>query len=230
MMDIISVIFQNKKVDLDKLVAYGFEKREECYIHSRTLNETDFILTVSISLSGEVSTKIIDPALGEPYTLHLAEGAVGSFVGGIKTQYQEILTDIAENCFVPNVFQTDMAKQLIAYVRETYGDEPEFLWEKFAGNAVWRCKKNAKWYGILLTVSKEKLGIPSDELVEVIDLRLAPEELELLIDNQHYYPGYHMNKKHWYTMILDGSVSFEELCQRIQTSYLLASKKPPSAH
>ena len=28
-----------------------------------------------------------------------------------------------------------------------------------------------------------------------------------------------MNKKHWYTVILDGSVPFEEICRRIDESY-----------
>lgn len=230
MTNAISVIFQNKKVDLNKLAAYGFEKQEEQYCYSKSLNETGLLLTVMISLEGEVSTQVIDPVLGEPYTLHLAQGAAGSFVGSVKAQYEEILTDIADKCFTPDVFQTDIAKRLIVHVRETYGDELEFLWKKFPDNAIWRCRDNQKWYGILLTVSKDKLGIPSDELVEIIDLRLAPEDLEALIDNKHYYPGYHMNKKHWYTMILDGSVSFEEICERIQISYLLAGKKRPSAH
>ena len=38
-----------------------------------------------------------------------------------------------------------------------YCDELEFLWQKFPDNAVWRRKDNKKWYGALLTVSKEKL-------------------------------------------------------------------------
>ena len=51
-----------------------------------------------------------------------------------------------------------------------------------------------------MIVSKRKLGIDSHELVEIIDLRETPEVIENLIDYQHYYPGWHMNKKHWYTI------------------------------
>jgi predicted DNA-binding protein (MmcQ/YjbR family) len=32
-------------------------------------------------------------------------------------------------------------------------------------------------------------------------------------------PGYHMNKKHWNTVILDGSIEEEELCSMIDHSY-----------
>ena len=37
-------------------------------------------------------------------------------------------------------------------------------------------------------------------------------------------PGWHMNKKHWCTIILDGSVPFKEICRRIDASYLLATQ------
>lgn len=100
----------------------------------------------------------------------------------------------------------------------------EYLWEKFPDNAVWRRKDNQKWYGALLTVSRRKLGCSSDEVVEIIDLRGTPEELEEFVDGQHYFPGWHMNKKHWYTIILDGSVPSDEICQRIDESYALAKK------
>ena len=41
---------------------------------------------------------------------------------------------------------------------------------------------------------------------------------------QTVFPGYHMNKKHWYTIILDNSISTSEICRRIDDSYLLAHK------
>lgn len=38
-------------------------------------------------------------------------------------------------------------------------------------------------------------------------------------------PGYHMNKKHWNTVILDSSLRHAEIREMIQDSYLLVSKK-----
>ncbi len=71
---------------------------------------------------------------------------------------------------------------------------------------------------------KAKTGLPDDETVEIFDFRILPEELEALVDYKTYFPGYHMNKKHWCTIILDGTVPFEEICRRIDASYLLAIK------
>lgn len=38
-------------------------------------------------------------------------------------------------------------------------------------------------------------------------------------------PGYHQNKEHWNTIILDGSISTEEIKRMIAESYDLVSKK-----
>ena len=38
-------------------------------------------------------------------------------------------------------------------------------------------------------------------------------------------PGYHMNKKHWNTVIIDGSLTKKQLMKLIEDSYLLVAKK-----
>lgn len=224
MADKVDIIFKDKRMNPAKLQAYGFKRGESGYVYERVLEESGFGLTVSVTGQGEVSAKLVDPALNEPYTLHLVEGAAGSFVGGIKARYEEILTDIAQKCFEPDVFKFRQARELIAYVRDTYGDEPEFLWKKFAGNAVWRRKDTGKWYGVLLTVPKNRLGMDSDDVAEVLDFHIRPEELEKIVDGRTYFSGYHMNKKHWCSIVLDGSVAFEEACRRIDASYALAAR------
>lgn len=123
-----------------------------------------------------------------------------------------------------SIWKNDFTKKVISYVRQTYGDELEFLWPKFPNNAIWRRKDSGKWYAALLVVSKKKLGVDSDDIVEIIDLRMDPEMLTFLLDNKKYYPGYHMNKRHWCTIILDGSVSLEEIYARIDESFVLARK------
>lgn len=58
--------------------------------------------------------------------------------------------------------------------------------------------------------------------LEIIDLRIAGEHIEKLIDQKIYFPGYHMNKKSWNTVVLNNSVSDTELHERIHESYLRA--------
>ena len=59
----------------------------------------------------------------------------------------------------------------------------------------------------------------------VIDLKDLPEDIEERIDGELFFKAYHMNKKHWYTICLDGRVSDEEIGELIDVSYRLASGK-----
>lgn len=49
--------------------------------------------------------------------------------------------------------------------------------------------------------------------------------LELREQYAAIIPGYHMNKKHWNTVIIDGSISNKKLQEMIDHSYLLVAKK-----
>ena len=68
-------------------------------------------------------------------------------------------------------------------------------------------------------IIKSKLGIDSDEIVDIIDLRILPKDIEKVVDNEKYFLGYHMNKQHWFTIILDGSVPIEKIFEFIDMSY-----------
>lgn len=211
--------FKFKKANFGKLTAYGFKRAGGNFIITKRLSGCEFLLTVTVNNLGQIFSEVIDDNLSEPYTLHLIDGASGGFVGQVRTDYENALKEIAEQCFDVEIFKNDCTKELIAAVKDFYGDELEFLWEKFSGNAVWRRKDNKKWYAAVLSVSKRKLGFDSDEIAEVIDLRIQPEKLEDLIDNKNYFPAYHMNKKHWFTIILDGSEKIEKIFEYIDKSY-----------
>ena len=224
MKDIINNIFRRRKVNLTRLPAYGFSENEGRYFYHTVLPGSGFSMEVEITGKGLVNATVIDAETNEPYTLHLTDSASGSFITGVKMDYEQVLTDIAEHCFEPDVFKGTQTKAIIAYVRETYGDELEFLWAKTPDNAIWRRKDTQKWYAAVLTISRSKLGLPSDEMAEIIDLRIEPEQMEATVDNKKYFPGWHMNKRSWYTIILDGSVPEEEIYNRIDRSYRLATK------
>ena len=130
-MDIINNIFKRKKVCIPKLAVYGFSQNDDMFSYQTVLPGSDFSMTVEITWEGSVKATIIDTETGEPYTLHLSDSASGSFVGGVKMEYERVLTDIAEECFELDVFKSTQAKEVITYVREKYGNELEFLWKNF---------------------------------------------------------------------------------------------------
>lgn len=123
------------------------------------------------------------------------------------------------------IFRSETTLRTIRHIRATWGDEPEFLWEKFPDYAVFRRRDNARWYAVILTIGADKLGFPEAERMEILDIRADAETMARLLDFEHYFPGYHMNKRTWLTVRLDGSVPFGEIAPLIARSYELAAKK-----
>jgi len=124
----------------------------------------------------------------------------------------------------PPFFYGDEARKVIAYVKGKYGDELEFLWPKSPMTSILRRKDTSKWYAALLNLPQSKLGLASRADVDIINLRAEPSEVAALVDGERYFPAWHMNKRHWITICLDGSIPVEEICERIDASYRLAKK------
>ena len=217
------VKFKNKKTNKEKLLSYGFREEDDKFVYETEIFEGQFMMIVYIS-SNIVTTKVIDLSLDEEYILHTIPNAVGAFVGKVRYEYEEILKDIESKCFEDDFYKSECTKQIIKYVKETYGDELEFLWSKFPDSAVLRRKDSKKWYAVISVIQKRKLGLDSDEMAEIIVLKASKEEVPTLVDNKKYFPGYHMNKKSWITLCLDGSVEVKEICGRVDVSYGLVGK------
>ena len=106
-------------------------------------------------------------------------------------------------------------------MKEKYNDELEYLWKKFPDNAIVRNKKNKKWYLLIMTIDESKLIENKSGKIEVIDIRYQKDEIESIIDNIKVFPGYHMNKKSWITIKLDGTAEIEDIYKLIDNSYNL---------
>ena len=76
-----------------------------------------------------------------------------------------------------------------------------------------------------MNLPPQKLGLSGEGKLDIIDLRAAADDIARLVDEEAYFPGYHMNKSHWVTLCLDGRTAAEEICRRLDESYRLAGKK-----
>ena len=213
---------KDKKIDLKKLEEFGFKLINKSYYYYTSLLKNQFKMTIKINLDNSIFTEIIDTETNEPYVLHLLEMKRSGYSEKVYKAYSEVLEKIKKECFEDEIFKANYAKEIINYIKNKYRDELEFLWEKSPKNAVVRRKFSKKWYAVILTVSKRKLNLDCDEIIEIINLHNSPEEIEKLIDNKKYFPAYHMNKKHWCTICLDGTVELKEIYKLIDVSYELA--------
>jgi predicted DNA-binding protein (MmcQ/YjbR family) len=65
-----------------------------------------------------------------------------------------------------------------------------------------------------------------DEVPARVNLKCDPDlALELRDRYEQVEPGYHMNKKHWNTVVLDGVIPDGEVRTMIDHSYELVAKK-----
>ena len=59
-----------------------------------------------------------------------------------------------------------------------------------------------------------------------LNVKCAPDWSHVLISNfESVVPAYHMNKRHWVSIILDGRMADEEIVRLIEESYDLTGKK-----
>ena len=212
----INNIFKNKMFNNKKLSEFGFKKIGKEFVFSQKILDGQFELTVTISK--DIKTRLIDLSSNDLYTLHLFKDASGTFVGQIREEYENVLNLIADKCCTETPFIFPQANRINSLIKMKYGDLPEFLWEKFPGHGVFRNKETKKWYAIILRIDKSKIDVKSKGDVEVLNVKLDKDEITELLKTKGFYPAYHMNKKNWITILLDDTISDEVIMCLIEKS------------
>ena len=119
-----------------------------------------------------------------------------------------------------------MRKKINNYIEKEYDITPEYPWPKYNGNAVYRHKDNKKWFALIMDVGRDKLGLSGHDTVSVINLKIDDMFLrDMLIKEAGIMPAYHMNKQHWITVLLDGTVPAEKVKNLVDISYNATASK-----
>ena len=96
-----------------------------------------------------------------------------------------------------------MTKQeFLSYCTNTYGTVPDYPFDEDFETAVLRHADTRKWYGIVMEVSRRKFGQDSDEIIDVVNMKLPIEMFGSFGRDVGVYPAYHMNKLHWISVLL----------------------------
>ena len=107
------------------------------------------------------------------------------------------------------------------YIKKKYKTLPEYPWKKYDSNAVFRHADNKKWFALVMDVQREKLGLSGREYVSVVNLKVNDLFFrDMIIREDGILPAYHMNKLHWISVLLDGTVPEERVFDLIDMSYL----------
>ena len=84
----------------------------------------------------------------------------------------------------------------------SYFTLPDYPFDEDFETAVFRHNDNRKWYAIVMRVSRRKFGLESDEVTDVVNLKLPKEMFGSFGAADGVYPAYHMNKLHWISVLL----------------------------
>lgn len=95
---------------------------------------------------------------------------------------------------------------VLKYAHDKYGVEPDYPWDNTPDAAVLRHSENRKWFGLVMKVSRDKLGLKGKGTVDVLNLKCDPITGGSAKLNKGVIPAYHMSKSNWISVILDGSV------------------------
>jgi predicted DNA-binding protein (MmcQ/YjbR family) len=217
-------IFNDKKLNKEKLIEYGFIEEEKFYKYSTYILDKNFTLNVFVYKTGEIDTSIFDNNSNDEYILYKIESAKGSFVGKVRKECEDILIDIAK-CFDEDIYKNIQVKRIEDYILKKYDVSPEFLWDKFKTDAIFREVKSKKWFGILMQVDYKKLNVNKDGYVNIIDLKANEQFINTKVDNKSIFKGYHMNKKYWITIVIDESIKDTEIFPLIDKSYEMVKEE-----
>lgn len=110
-------------------------------------------------------------------------------------------------------------EDVIQHIQDIYGVGPEYLWADTPDSAVFRHPGSKKWFAIIMDVSPDRLGLSGDAAVDVMNVKCGTLLVGSLLQEEGFLPAYHMNKEHWVSILLDGSVPNEKIFPLLEMSY-----------
>lgn len=221
-------IFERKRIVFDRAIAYGFLPDGRDLFLCRDFLSGDFRAEIRIAPDGTVRGRVIDKMNDEEYAPLRAAGMQGAYVSSVRAAYEEILSSIAAACCEDFPFASDQANRIANAIRKTYGVEPDFPFDdgRDRSAGVFRHADNDKWFGLIMRVKKSVLAGESDpERIDVMNLKAEPERIPELWKTSGVYPAYHMNRKYWISVALDGRLDDEAAMALIADSFRLTQKK-----
>lgn len=213
--------FRRRKLKKDRLASFGFTEQNGAWHYSEDFMDGDFRADVDIDAAGKVSSRVIDLNDGGEYLPVTVGVQTGSFVGSVREAYADILEKIAENCFSKVPFVHDQSNRIAGVIKQRYGEVPDYPFKKLPNCGVFRFPGNRKWYALIMEISKKQLTkkkADKDTYVEVMNVKADPAGIDELLSEDGIYPSYHMNKKSWVSIVLDGTVPDERIADLIDRS------------
>lgn len=211
-------IINRYSIDENRLLEYGFNSD---YVYTVDILDNTFRVIITY-VDKKITGKIIDLSFDEEYTNFRIERS-GEFNLKIRSEYERILLDIRDKTCTKRTYIYDQANRIDKYIFSKYDVAADFPFKSSPYHGVYRNKDN-KWFGILMDIPFNKIDKNKDGLIEVINVKINPNDKDNLLKIEGIYEAYHMNKKSWISIILDDTLSDDLISELIDNSYKLVTK------
>jgi len=216
-----SYIFRSAKIKIDSLESAGFSTDDgKIYSRKDSISKGDFYADFSLSPADQnLTVQIFDSATNEKYALFDMPRAHGAFVASLREEARKLVDGIKSSCFESH----DLKDEYLAWLTSQFSASPEFPWPDTPDYCVFRCP-NQKWFALVMKIKYRQLGLIGEEEVWVVNVKAQSDKIPDFIDKKSIFPAWHMNKKHWITVLLTAATDFNNLCQLTEKSYELVVK------
>ena len=116
-------------------------------------------------------------------------------------------------------------QELAAYLTDNYSSVGEHLFAKYPSFLVFRHNGNRKWFAVIMDIPRKNLGLTGVEEISVVNLKCDTRLIGSFREEPGIFPGWHMNKAHWLSVALDGTVDDEKIKFMVGMSYELTKKR-----
>ncbi len=111
------------------------------------------------------------------------------------------------------------------FVCDAFGEKEEHPFADDLKTSVFRHTENKKWFALIITVPRNRLGLYSDKPIDIVNLKCDPLLSGSLFSECGIFPAYHMNKEKWISVLLDESVDEDRLQWLTSISFELTNNK-----
>ncbi|WP_155963315.1 MmcQ/YjbR family DNA-binding protein [Streptococcus ruminantium] len=214
------------QIHLPSLLPFGFTFSDNRYTYREFFMDGQFEAVVEVDEAGQLSSLVWDCEMKEVYTAHQVTAPAGAFVHQVREGYQAILTRVVETCCIALPFSQQQSNRIAQQVKDKWGDLPDYPFVKSPEIGSFRHPANQKWYGLVIQVKRGRLdGSDDQEVVEIVNLKVDAREIAELLSQSGIYPAYHMSKKSWVSVLLDGTVEDQTIFALLEKSRDLVGPK-----
>ena len=212
-------IIDVEKYNLSKeqLNGFGFKEEAEKLIYRKEILDSSFLIEI-VFVNNQLMVEVYDIEFDEIYSLFSVDSAVGETVQNIREHVENLQSSIlglaAES--------EQINSEVVDYCNNKYGENHVNPFKKHPDILAFVNEKN-KWYALLSDVEYNKLNKNTDitTKVKILNVKYPTDRILEIIDNKNIFPAYHMNKKHWISIVLDKNIKFKTIKELIDISYSL---------